>query len=134
MSPSARTITTFLTFSGQAEKAMSLYVSLFDHSEVLEIERYGANEPGSGGTVRHARFTLGGQQFLCIDSAVAHAWSFTPAISLFVTCLPDEIDRLFERLSDGGQVFMPLGLYPFSSRFAWLSDRYGVSWQLAVPL
>lgn len=120
-------------FSGKAEEAMSFYVSLFDRSEVLSIQRYGPNEAGVEGSVLHATFSLNGQELMCIDSAVKHEFTFTPAISLYVTCQSeDEVDRLFHGLSDGGQVLMPLGAYPFSKRFAWVSDRYGVSWQLAL--
>ncbi len=52
-------------------------------------------------------------------------------MSLFIICESEpEIDRLFERLGQGGKVLMPLDHYPFSEKFAWVSDRYGVSWQL----
>jgi predicted 3-demethylubiquinone-9 3-methyltransferase (glyoxalase superfamily) len=130
---SVRKITPSLMFLGNAEEAMLFYVSLFDRSEVLSIRRYGPNEPGAEGSVMHATFSLSGQQFMCIDSNVRHDFTFTPAISLSVTCDAEgEVERLFERLSEGGQVLMPLGTYPFSERFAWINDRYGVSWQLTL--
>ena len=60
-----------------------------------------------------------------------HGFTFTPAMSLFVECESEaELDAAFDRLSDGGKVLMPVGNYGFSSRFGWLSDRFGVSWQL----
>ncbi|MEX0873490.1 MAG: VOC family protein [Actinomycetota bacterium] len=127
-------ITTFLTFaSGGAEEAMNLYTSLFKDSEVLGIRRYGPDEGGGAeGSVMHATFSIQGQQFMCIDSNVGHEWTFTPAVSLYALCdSEEEIDRLFERLSDGGQVFMELDGYPFAEKFAWIADRFGVSWQLA---
>jgi predicted 3-demethylubiquinone-9 3-methyltransferase (glyoxalase superfamily) len=130
---SAQKVTPFLMFSGQAEAAMTFYVSLFAGSDVLDIRRYGPNEAGAEGSVMHATFSLGGQQFMCIDSYVQHAFTFTPALSLYVTCsTEDEIDGLFTRLSEGGQIFMPLDAYPFSEKFAWIADRYGVSWQLTL--
>jgi predicted 3-demethylubiquinone-9 3-methyltransferase (glyoxalase superfamily) len=137
MVTSTQKITPFLTFqpagSGKAEEAMNFYVALFDRSEVLSVRRYGPNEAGAEGSVMHATFALGGQQFMCSDSYVKHDWNFTPAVALYVTCQSrEEIDRLFERLSEGGYVFMPLDAYPFSERFAWVADRYGVSWQLAL--
>ena len=68
---------------------------------------------------------------LCTDSIVKHGFSFTPALSLFVDCeSEEEITLLSSALSDGGTTFMPLGNYGFSRKFAWASDRYGVSWQL----
>jgi predicted 3-demethylubiquinone-9 3-methyltransferase (glyoxalase superfamily) len=128
---SKQKITTFLMFAGQAEEAMHYYISVFDQAEILSMQRYGANEAGAEGTVSHATFSVYGQVFMCMDSSVKHAFTFTPAISLFVTCATeDEIDRIFEKLSQGGEVFMPLTAYPFSDKFGWVADKYGVSWQL----
>jgi predicted 3-demethylubiquinone-9 3-methyltransferase (glyoxalase superfamily) len=71
---------------------------------------------------------------MCVDSPVQHGFTFTPAMSLFVDCDgEEEIDRLFAGLSGDGQILMPLGPYPFSRRFGWLSDKFGVSWQLNLP-
>ncbi len=126
-------ITTFLMFSGKAEEAMNYYISVFDQAEILSIQRYGANEAGVEGTVLHATFSLCGQVFMCIDSSAKHDFTFTPAISLYVTCATeDEIERMFEKLSQGGAVFMPLAAYPFSDKFGWVADKYGVSWQLSL--
>jgi predicted 3-demethylubiquinone-9 3-methyltransferase (glyoxalase superfamily) len=126
-------VTTLLMFTGRAEEAMSLYTSLFKRSKIISVTRYGANEAGSEGTVQHATFTLNGQEFMCIDSNVEHAFTFTPSISLYVRCqTEDEIERVFAILSQDGQVFMPLDRYPFSEKFGWLSDRFGVSWQLSL--
>jgi predicted 3-demethylubiquinone-9 3-methyltransferase (glyoxalase superfamily) len=125
--------TTFLMFTGQAEAAMKLYTSLFKQSAIVNITRYGANDTGAEGTVRHATFTLNGQEFMCIDSSDVHAFTFTPSISLYIRCeTEDEIDRVFAALSAGGQVLMPLEQYPFSRKFGWLSDKFGVSWQLSL--
>ncbi|EIJ79949.1 3-demethylubiquinone-9 3-methyltransferase [Bacillus methanolicus PB1] len=133
MKNSTQKITTFLMFSGQAEEAMNHYISIFDQSEIISIERYGLNEEGAEGTVKHAKFSLNGQEFMCIDSSVKHDFTFTPAISLYVTCdTEDEIDRVFEKLSQDGTVLMPLGAYPFSEKFGWVQDKYGVSWQLSL--
>jgi len=126
-------VTTLLMFTGRAEEAMSLYTSLFKRSKIIRVTRYGANEAGSEGTVQHATFTLNGQEFMCIDSNVEHAFTFTPSISLYVRCqTEDEIERVFAILSQDGQVFMPLDRYPVSEKFGWLSDRFGVSWQLSL--
>lgn len=126
-------ISTFLMFSGKAEEAMKLYTSCFDQSEIITITRYGANEAGRVGTVFLAKFSLHGQIFMCIDSNIEHAFTFTPAISLYVKCnTEDEIDRVFSKLSQGGKVLMPLAAYPFSERFGWFEDKYGVSWQLTL--
>ncbi len=124
-------VTTFLMFNGKAEEAMNYYVSIFDQAEILSIERYGPNGAGEEGTVLRASFSLYGQVFMCIDSNMKHDFSFTPAMSLYVTCATEEeIGLLFEKLSQGGLVLMPLAAYPFSDKFGWLSDKFGVSWQL----
>jgi len=126
------TITTFFMFEGKAEEAMTFYTSLFSGARILTVERYGEGEMGAEGSVKHATFDLAGQMFMCIDSPAKHAFTFTPSISLFVDCDEPEIDTLFARLSDGGHVLMPLAAYPFSRKFGWVSDRFGVSWQLRV--
>lgn len=102
---------------------MNFYISLFGQSEVNSIMHH------EDGTVMHAVFTLRGQSFMCIDSIVEHAFTFTPAICLFVSFeIEEEINRVFERLSEGGQILMPLA--PVSEKFGWVADQYGVSWQL----
>lgn len=132
MEISNQKITTFLMFqSDNAEEAMNFYVSLFDNSKILNITRYGANEGGKQGTVMHAVFQLNGEEYMCIDSPIKHDFTFTPSTSLYVTCDSiSKVDELFEKLSDGGVTLMPLGAYPFSERFAWVNDKFGVSWQL----
>lgn len=126
-------ITTFLMFEGKAEEAMNFYVSLFENSKIIDLKRYGPNEMGKEGSVLLAAFSLNGQTFKCIDSPVKHGFTFTPAISLYVSCTDEaKITRYFEALSADGQVLMPLAEYPFSKKFAWVNDRFGVSWQLSV--
>ena len=121
----------FLMFEGKAEEAMNFYISLFPGAEVLDIVRYGPGQPGAEGSVMKASFSLRGLTILCIDSIVKHGFTFTPAISLFVECeSEDEIDRVTSALLADGNALMPLGEYGFSRKFAWVSDRYGVSWQL----
>lgn len=131
-------ITTFLMFDGKAEEAMKLYTSLFKQSEIVSITRYGATstpgyEAGAEGTVQHAIFTLNGQEFMAIDSNMKHEFTFTPSMSLYVRCdTEEEIDAVFAKLSEGGEVLMPLDQYPFSKKFGWVADKFGVSWQLTL--
>jgi len=124
----------FLMFEGKAEEAMKFYVSLIPGSEILEITRYGPGGPGPEGSVMKATFSVGGQTVMCIDSPAKHQFTFTPSFSLFVDCDSEvEVDRLSAALSEGGSTLMPLGNYGFSRKFAWVSDRYGVSWQVNLP-
>jgi len=127
----ARNVTTHLMFEGVAEEAMNLYVSLFGGSQVKHIERYGPGGPGAEGTVKLASFSLCGREFICIDSPVKHNFTFTPSMSLFVDCESEaELEGVFSQLSAGGMVLMPVDNYGFSTKFGWLTDRFGVSWQL----
>jgi predicted 3-demethylubiquinone-9 3-methyltransferase (glyoxalase superfamily) len=121
----------FLMFEGKAEEAMNFYVSLFPGAEVLGIVRYGPSGPGIEGSVMSASFRIGNQTVLCTDSLVKHEFSFTAAFSFFVECeSEDELRRLNSALLAGGTAPMPLGEYGFSRMFAWVNDRFGVSWQL----
>lgn len=123
----------FLLFSGNASEALDTYAAVFDDFELLTVERYGPEGPGPEGSVAQASFTVAGQEVACTDSFVEHEFGFTPAHSFFVRCESEaELDGLFGKLSDGGEVLMPLGEYPFARRFAWVADPFGVSWQLAL--
>jgi predicted 3-demethylubiquinone-9 3-methyltransferase (glyoxalase superfamily) len=127
-------VTTFFMFQGQAEEAVRFYTSLFDDGEVLELNYFGSEEPGTEGSDLLAKFRLGGQTFLALNSSAVHEFTFTPSISLFVTCdSEEEIDHLAASLAEGGMELMPLGNYGFSTKFTWVNDRYGVSWQLNLP-
>lgn len=124
-------VTPFLMFEGRAEEAMTFYVSVFADARIEEIKRYGAGGPAKEGSVMLARFSIAGQGFLCSDSFVHHDFTFTPSMSVFVTCESEaELDAAFAKLSEGGGVLMPPGNYGFSPKFAWVADRFGVSWQL----
>lgn len=124
-------ITPFLMFEGRAEEAMNVYIDLFPESRVEDVVRYGPGEAGKEGSVLRARFVLAGQSVMCIDSPVAHAFSFTPSFSFFVECGTEtRLHDLHARLTEGGKELMPLGAYGFSRSFAWVEDRFGVSWQL----
>lgn len=121
----------FLMFAGSAENAMRFYVSLFPGSRIIDIEYFEPGEAGPAGSVKRATFTVAGQTVMCFDSPVKHEFGFTPAFSLFVDCDSDEEQqRLHAALASGGTILMPLDNYGFSRKFAWLNDRYGVSWQL----
>ncbi len=124
-------VTPFLMFEGRAEEAMNFYTATLPDSRIVSIERYGDGGPGPAGSVMRASFEIGGLTVMCTDSPVQHAFTFTPSSSLFVSCTSeDELDRLAAQLASGGGFLMPPGAYGFSRKFAWLADRFGVSWQL----
>jgi len=136
-------IATFLTFvgdqCGKAKEAIDFYTSIFPDSEIKKITNYNEGEPG--GTpelIKHGIFTLNGTEYMVSESNFDHAWSFSPAVSLFITLQTEkEIDEIYEKLSYGGQVMIPLdnyesGDYSFGKKFGWCADRYGISWQLLL--
>ncbi|WMT90728.1 VOC family protein [Pelagibacterium sp. H642] len=127
----AKSVTPFLMFEGKAQEALDLYMRVLPDSEVVSMQKYGPEGPGPEGTIMHAIVTLAGQQVMVSDSHVQHAFTFTPSISFWIECHDEaELERLFDELGKGGQVYMPLDNYGFSTRFGWVGDRFGVTWQL----
>ncbi|MCU5783124.1 MULTISPECIES: VOC family protein [Alloalcanivorax] len=130
----AQAITPFLMFQGNAEAALRFYVSLIDDSEIISLSHYDETQPEAAGRVYQAMFRLGQQVVRCIDSPVPHDFDFTPSFSFFIDCdSEEELTSLYNHLSEQGEVMMPLDDYGFSTRFAWVADRFGVSWQLNLP-
>jgi predicted 3-demethylubiquinone-9 3-methyltransferase (glyoxalase superfamily) len=114
-------ITTFLTFKDQAEEAVKLYTSIFKNSKIKSVTRYGDAGPGAKGSVMTAEFQLEGQDFVALNGGPS--FTFSQGISLYVDCdTQREIDELWEKLSADGGSTGPCG---------WLTDRFGVSWQIA---
>ncbi|HXY18753.1 MAG TPA: VOC family protein [Gemmatimonadales bacterium] len=115
-------ITTFLTFKDQAEDAVKLYTSVFKNSRITGTQRYGDAGPGPKGAVMTMSFELDGQPFMALNGGPT--FRFADGISLFVDCETQaEVDRLWEKLTAGGGK---------PGRCGWLTDRFGVSWQI-VP-
>ena len=113
-------VTTFLTYDGTAEEAAQLYTSVFESSRIVDTNYYGDAGPEEAGSVMTVTFELEGQEFIALN---ASGFSFAQGISLMVSCeTQEEVDNFWEKLSDGGEQG-PCG---------WLTDRFGVSWQI-VP-
>jgi predicted 3-demethylubiquinone-9 3-methyltransferase (glyoxalase superfamily) len=116
---------------GKAEEAMQFYASVFAQAEIANLERFGAGETEPEGTLRNGVLKLGGIDFFFMDSSLAHAFTFTPAFSIFVRCeSEEEIEAAFAKLTEEGHILMPLDTYVFSRQFAWVQDKYDVSWQI----
>ena len=120
-------ITPCLWFDDKAEEAAKFYVSIFKNSKVGNITRYG--ETGaevSGrpkGSVMTVTFEIEGQEFVALNGG-PH-FKFSEAISFMVKCeTQKEIDEMWERLSQGGE----------EGQCGWLKDKYGLSWQIVVPV
>lgn len=128
-------ITPCLWFDHQAEEAAHFYTSLFPNSKIGTVARYGESAAKASkqpkDSVMTVTFTLHGLDFMGLNGG-AH-FTFSPAVSLCVKCkAKDEIDTLWAAFSDGGTVLMPLDTYPFSEKFGWITDKYGLSWQLLL--
>jgi predicted 3-demethylubiquinone-9 3-methyltransferase (glyoxalase superfamily) len=122
-------IAPYLWFDDNAEEAVNFYTSAFDNSKINSITRLPEGTPGPEDNVMTAEFQLAGQEFLALNGGPQFA--FTPAVSFFVSCDTEaEIDALWQKLSAGGTVLMELEKYPFSAKFGWIQDKFGVSWQL----
>lgn len=114
-------ITPFLWFDGKAEEAANFYVSIFKNSKIEAVTRYGDAGPGPKGSVMIVAFQLDGQKFTALNGGPQY--TFSPATSFYVDCETQaEVDELWEKLSAGGR----------KMQCAWLTDKYGVTWQI-VP-
>jgi predicted 3-demethylubiquinone-9 3-methyltransferase (glyoxalase superfamily) len=118
-------ITPCLWFDDKAEEVVNFYASVFNKSKIKDVTRYGeAGAKVAGrpkGTVMTVTFELEGQEFMALNGGPV--FKFSPAISLMVHCeTQEELDELWEKLSSGGE----------KGQCGWLTDKYGVSWQI-VP-
>jgi Uncharacterized protein conserved in bacteria len=117
-----------LWFDKEAKEAAEFYVSLFDQSKLISsavIE----NTPSGDAEIIY--FELAGLQFSAISAGPY--FKFNPSVSLMVACNSvEEVNTKWEVLSQGGTELMELGEYPFSKRYGWIQDRYGLSWQLML--
>lgn len=110
---------------GRVDEAIAHYSSIFKDTTVKGILRYGANEsPDTEGKVKHAQLIILGEQFMLMESALPHNFSFTEGISLTIHCeSQEEIDYYWEKLTESGE----------ESMCGWLKDKFGVSWQI-IPV
>jgi predicted 3-demethylubiquinone-9 3-methyltransferase (glyoxalase superfamily) len=122
-------ITPFLWFDHQAEEAMSFYVSVFKNSKAGKVSRYARGSPYPEGSVMSTTFNLEGLDFIALNGGPV--FSFTQATSFYVSCKTlADVDTFWRKLSEGGKVHMDLQKYPFSEKFGWVEDRFGIGWQL----
>jgi predicted 3-demethylubiquinone-9 3-methyltransferase (glyoxalase superfamily) len=121
-----RKITPHLWFDKEAREAAEFYSSLFPESRVTNVTRLSDTPSGDCDLVS---FELAGQPFMAISAGPL--FKFNPSVSFHAKCsTKEEVDALWEKLSPGGKVLMPIGSYPFSERYGWLEDKYGLSWQV----
>jgi predicted 3-demethylubiquinone-9 3-methyltransferase (glyoxalase superfamily) len=108
-----------LWFDGKAKDAADFYCTVFENSKV------------SSCNAMTVMFELEGRRFMALNGGPM--FKINPSISFFVTNLNEEnIEEKWKRLSDGGEILMPLDTYPWSSKYGWCKDKYGVNWQLTL--
>ena len=122
-----------LWFDNQAEEAAALYTGLFPDSSITALSRYpeGFENPAGKprGSVMTVEFELAGSPFTALNGGPL--FTINPTISFLAHMGSiDETERLAAALADGGSYLMELGEYPWSPRYAWVQDRFGVSWQV----
>jgi predicted 3-demethylubiquinone-9 3-methyltransferase (glyoxalase superfamily) len=124
----ANRIRPHLWFDTQAREAAEFYVGSFSSSKITNTTTIHDTPSGDSEIVA---FELLGQSFVAISAGPL--FKFNPAVSFLVSCSSrDEVDQLWDRLADRGKALMPLDSYPFSDRFGWTNDRYGLSWQVML--
>jgi predicted 3-demethylubiquinone-9 3-methyltransferase (glyoxalase superfamily) len=121
-------ITPHLWFDTEAAEAADYYSSALPDSKVTNLTTIHDTPSGDTDIVS---FELMGQSFMAISAGPL--FKFTPAVSFVISCTTkEEVDTLWARLSEGGTALMPLDSYPFSERYGWTEDRYGLSWQIML--
>lgn len=121
-----RKITPHLWFDKQAREAAELYASVIPGSKVTSVTELSGTPSGDCDVVS---FELAGRPFMAISAGPL--FKFNPSISFHINCsTKEEVDAIWAQLSPDAKVLMPLDTYPFSERFGWLEDRYGLSWQV----
>lgn len=134
MKTNVQKISPHLWFDKGAKEAAEFYASVFPNSKVTGVTQLHDTPSGDVDTVS---FELWGQKFMAISAGPL--FKFNPSISFFVNFDPSreenaskKLDVMWQKLSEGGTALMPLDKYPFSQRYGWIEDKYGVSWQLIL--
>ncbi|MBO1001692.1 VOC family protein [Pseudogracilibacillus auburnensis] len=129
-----QTIVPHLWYDKEAKEAAEFYVSIFPDSTITSITKLKDTPSGDTDVVS---FELWGQKFMAISAGPY--FKFNPSVSFMVNFDPsreknaqEKIDEVWNKLSEGGTVLMPLDTYPFSKRYGWVQDKYGLSWQLIL--
>jgi predicted 3-demethylubiquinone-9 3-methyltransferase (glyoxalase superfamily) len=135
MKTHAQKISPHLWFDKEAKEAAEFYCTVFPDSKITNITTLHHDTPS--GDVDVVSFELWGQTFMAISAGPM--FKFNPSVSFFVNFDPsreenarEKLDAMWEKLSEGGAALMPLDKYPFSERYGWIADKYGVSWQLIL--
>jgi predicted 3-demethylubiquinone-9 3-methyltransferase (glyoxalase superfamily) len=119
----------FLWYNTEAEEAAKLYTSIFKNGRLSNVAQNPGDVPGPKHVPIMVEFDIAGRHFMALNGGPAY--HPTAAISMFVSCeTEDEVQKAWDALTKGGEVRMELGEYPWSKKYGWVKDRYGLEWQL----
>ena len=122
----ARRIVPHLWYDTEAKDAAQFYCSVLPDSKITNITTLRDTPSGDTDVVS---FELSDQPFMAISAGPL--FRFNPSISFLIACrTKGEVDELWRALAQGGTALLPLDAYPFSERYGWTTDRYGLSWQI----
>jgi predicted 3-demethylubiquinone-9 3-methyltransferase (glyoxalase superfamily) len=134
MTKSNQKIVPHLWFDKEAKEAVEFYASIFPDSKITNVTTLHDTPSGDSDIVS---FELWGQKFMAISAGPM--FKFNPSVSFIVNFDPsrekdakEKINEVWSKLSEGGTELMPLDKYPFSERYGWIQDKYGLSWQLIL--
>ncbi|MWB78976.1 VOC family protein [Pseudooceanicola sp. 216_PA32_1] len=115
----------FVMFQGTAAEAVETYCAILPDARAEVVQNDGAGAP------QLWRLEVAGTEIMVLDSPAVHDFDLTASLSFYLTCdSSEEVDRLYAALAEDGKVMMPLDSYPFAERYAWVTDRFGLSWQI----
>lgn len=132
MFENTKLLSTFLTFKGNAEEAMNFYVSLFpNEAKIHSVVKFEEGQNGPVGKILNATVEIKGHSLMFMDMEPQFAPDFSWATSLLVVCNEEaQFDSLFNSLSKDGSIMMGPEAIPPMRKVAWITDRFGVTWQL----
>ena len=126
-------ITPCITYTGSAEEAINYYVSIFPNSKIETIEYYKKGERGVEGKVSRAAFRLMDKLFMAFDMEESECPEHNWAISFYINCIDEiQFNSIFNKLSENGTVLMGPEAVSMYRMAAWITDKYGITWQILL--
>ncbi|WP_020006806.1 VOC family protein [Salinicoccus albus] len=126
-----KSVTPYLTFQGNAKEAMAFYTRVFDDAELRFLQEYDESVPEMAGKVMQGVIRIHDLLLMVTDSKVPAEFAFSPSMSFLIECQSlQEIEKYYLKLKKKGAIHVPLDEYGAADRFAWVQDKFGVTWQL----
>lgn len=121
----------YLWFDNNAKEAINFYIAVIPGSKILYEREYKNTGPDMNQNIYTVSYELAGREFAAMNAGPY--FKFNPAVSLSIFCKSiEEADAIWEKLSEKAEVLMEYKEYPFSKKYGWLNDKFGLSWQVCV--